>query len=454
MANTAAVVICGAGMAGVAAAYHLAVRRGVRGVALIDERPPLTLTSNKGTEAYRNWWPGPGDDMVRLMNRSIDLLEELAEETGNGFQLNRRGYVFLTARPDQAERFRQSAEAISARGGGPLRRHPGPAPYTPSPAQGFAGVPDGADLVLDPAEIRRHFPFVTDDAAAMLHVRRAGWYDTQWLGRWMLAQAEAAGVRRRLDRVKGVGLRNGRVESVRLRSGENIHTETLVIAAGPYLKAAGAWLGLDLPVVNELHGKIAFPDDRGVIPPEAPLMIWDDPLYLPWTDAERQAWAARPETARLLEEFPAGVHFRTRTAEGRSLLLVIWTYDARVQEPVWPPSFDPHYPEVLLRGLARMVPGLSVYFGQGHRAVVDGGYYCKTPENRPLIGALPVGGAYVLGALSGFGIMAAQAAAELLADHVTGGPLPVYAPAFDPARYRDPAYTARRRSWDTRGGQL
>ena len=37
MAGTSAeVVICGAGIAGVAAAYHLAVRRGVRGVVVVD----------------------------------------------------------------------------------------------------------------------------------------------------------------------------------------------------------------------------------------------------------------------------------------------------------------------------------------------------------------------------------------------------------------------------------
>jgi len=89
------VVICGAGMAGVSAAYHLAVKKGVRNVVLVDERDPLTLTSDKGTEAYRNWRPGPDDTMVRFMNRSIDLLEELARETGNAFELNQRGYLFV-----------------------------------------------------------------------------------------------------------------------------------------------------------------------------------------------------------------------------------------------------------------------------------------------------------------------------------------------------------------------
>jgi hypothetical protein len=58
--------------------------------SLVDDRPPLSLTSDKSTECYRNWWPDR-DAMVALMNRSIDLPEELALASGNAFQLNRRG---------------------------------------------------------------------------------------------------------------------------------------------------------------------------------------------------------------------------------------------------------------------------------------------------------------------------------------------------------------------------
>ena len=76
-------VICGAGIAGISAAYHLAVHHGVRDLILVEERDPLSLTSDKSTECYRNWWPGPGDAMVRLMNRSIDIMEDLARERGN-----------------------------------------------------------------------------------------------------------------------------------------------------------------------------------------------------------------------------------------------------------------------------------------------------------------------------------------------------------------------------------
>jgi hypothetical protein len=39
----------------------------------------------------------------------------------------------------------------------------------------------------------------------------------------------------------------------------------------------------------------------------------------------------------------------------------------------------------------------------------------------------------------------------LLAAHVTGGPLPSYAPAFLPSRYDDPAYVASLDTWADSG---
>src|SRR5690348_6664429 len=123
--NGADVVVCGAGMAGLATAYHLAVRHGVRRVILVDEREPLTLTSDKGTQAYRNWWPGPDDTMLRYMTRSIDILEEMAEESANIFRLNRRGYLFVTADEEGVDRLRATARQVSGYGMGPLREHVG-----------------------------------------------------------------------------------------------------------------------------------------------------------------------------------------------------------------------------------------------------------------------------------------------------------------------------------------
>jgi len=132
-------------------------------------------------------------------------------------------------------------------------------------------------------------------------------------------------------------------------------------------------------------------------------------------------------------------------------VLGIWTYDTKPAEPAFPLAFDPAYPEVVLRGMARMIPALTPYLERLPRCFVDGGYYTKTRENRFLSGPLPVAGAYVIGALSGYGMMASNGAADLLADHIAERPLPDYAAAFRLDRYDDPAYLELLDDWGDSG---
>lgn len=449
--STANVVICGAGIAGVSAAYHLAVRRGLQHVVLVDERAPFTLTSDKSTECYRNWWPGPGDAMVSLMNRSIDLMEELAHESGNAFNMSRRGYLYATADPTRVPLLRRAADESAALGAGPVRRYPGDASYRPAPPQGYVGQPAGADLLLDPGLIRKHFPYLSEHTVAVLHARRCGWLSAQQLGVYLLEKARERGVAFISARVQGIDVTHGRVRAVRLQSGDVIATDRFVNAAGPFLNEVGAMLGVDLPVFSELHAKVIFRDERGVVPRDAPLLIWIDPQILPWSEGERGLLAQSEETKRYVQELPAGVHVRPEGGPESNVLLLLWAYHTPPLEPVWPPRFDPHYFEIVLRGLATMLPGLRAYLDRAPRPAIDGGYYTKTRENRPLIGPLPVEGAYVIGALSGFGVMAACAAGELLAAHLTGGTLPHYAPAFLLDRYRAPAYQRLLDTWDETG---
>src|SRR5437667_4602278 len=186
MPGTAEVVICGAGIAGIATAYHLTCQ-GVTDIVLVDERPPLSLTSGKSAECYRNWWPGPGDAMVAVMNRSIDLLEDLARESGNVFRLNRRGYLFATAQPTVLSGLRRAAEDAASLGAGPLRVHASaPSDYAPAPAEGFEAQPTGADLITDSGLIRRCFPCLAPDTVGVLHARRWGWFSGQQLGMHLL----------------------------------------------------------------------------------------------------------------------------------------------------------------------------------------------------------------------------------------------------------------------------
>jgi glycine/D-amino acid oxidase-like deaminating enzyme len=247
----------------------------------------------------------------------------------------------------------------------------------------------------------------------------------------------------------GGGVRRVHVETA--TGSEQIDTERLVLAPGPLLQSAAAMLGVRLPVFAEWHVKVAMADPLRVVPRDAPLLIWTDPIRLEWTERERADLAESESTAYLLDSFPSGVHARPEGPDDSPILLILWTYHTEPREPVFPGPVDPAYPEVALRGLARMVPGLRAYFGRAPRPTVDGGYYLKTRENRPLIGPLPVHGAYVLGALSGFGLMASPAAGELLAAHVVGTDPPEYAHVFRPDRYEDPAYQALLENWGTTG---
>src|SRR5262249_48875004 len=161
---------------------------------------------------YRNWWPGPGDTMVKFMSRSIDLLEQIARESDNAIQMNRRGYVYATANPEQIPAFRRAAEEAASLGARPLRIHGSPPSavrspplgagvratgdwrlateaYVPAAAHGFEDQPDGADLILDPALIRAHFPYLAPNIVALLHPRRCGWFSAQQLGMYLLERA-------------------------------------------------------------------------------------------------------------------------------------------------------------------------------------------------------------------------------------------------------------------------
>jgi glycine/D-amino acid oxidase-like deaminating enzyme len=435
MRTKADVVICGAGIAGAAAAFHLAVRRDVGRVILVDEYEPLTVTSDKGTQGYRNWWPGPDDTMLRLVSRSIDLLEETARESDNAFRMNRRGYLFATGRADRLAEMESVAAEVSSFGMGPLRRHTSSSTYNAPPAEGFEGQPDGADILVGDA-VRAAFPFLAPDTLGAVHVRRAGTMNAVVLGSWFLKRASAHGVEVVRDRVVAFDTTGGRVHDVQLASGDVIETDTVVLAAGPGVHEMGEMLGLDLPVKHELHAKMRFRDTRGAVPRGAPFVIWNDPVELDG------------------EELAAGVHMRPVDLTHGDELYLIWTYDTEAGPYVWPPTFDARYPEIVLRGCAGMIPGTAPYVGHGANGYVDGGYYCKTPENRPLVGPLPIEGAYIVAALSGIGLMSSHACGELVAQHVTGDTLPDYARWFLPSRYDDPQYRLLIEQWGPLVGQL
>lgn len=428
MNGRAGVVVIGAGIAGVSTAYRLAVEHGVGDVAIVDPRPPLTLTSDKSTECYRNWWPNA--PMVGIMNRSIDLLEEMSAKSGGAFGLTRRGYLFVTAQQDRLDAMAAQAETTSGFGAGGVRGHPGADPYGPAY--------DGVDI-LGRSELHRHFPYLTPEAAGAVHVRRAGWFSAQQLGAWMLERARSEGATLIKDEVVSLDTTGNRVRGVGLASGAKLATGTVVAAAGPMSQRLGKLAGLDLPLYSELHLKAAFRDHLGVVPRSAPMLIWSDPQHLDWTDEERQGLE---ELGRhdLLGEMPVFCHGRPEGHEGSPYVLALWEYHGTVTEPEWPLPEDPLYAEAVMRGMTTMIPGLSVYRDRLPESAVDGGYYTRTVENRPIVGPAGPEGFHLVTGMSGFGVMVAAGAGDLAARHITGSTLPDYADAFLLSRYDRPGY--------------
>ena len=221
-------------------------------------------------------------------------------------------------------------------------------------------------------------------------MRRAGFLNALGLGSWLFKRALAGGATFVRDRVIGVDCAGGRVREVRLASGDTIATDTFVVAAGPALPEVAQMLDVELPLFHELHAKITIRDTRGLVGRDVPFLIWSR------SGADRverrrakRARAARGDAA-VLETLPGGVHCRPVDLAHGDELYLIWTYETHVRPYVWPPTFNPHYGDVVLRGCARMLPALAPYAAAGTaaRSTVDGGYYCKTPENRPLIGPL------------------------------------------------------------------
>jgi D-arginine dehydrogenase len=430
-------------MAGIAAAYYLSMRHGRSRIALIDRGQPMGLTSAASGENYRNWWPHPV--MTEFTDRSIDLMEAIARDTGNRIRMTRRGYVLATRSADPRELIEQLYCGYGADAGGAIRIHDGKGTtaYAPPLSADWERAPAGVDVLLDRDLIRRSFPSFAGDIAAVLHIRRAGDISGQQLGQFMLERIREKGGFVRNGNVTGIaksGSKGGRFTLAVERGQviERMRADILVNTAGPYVGGIAEMLGETLPVETVLQQKIAFRDGRGAIPRALPFAIDLDGQTLDWDAEERAALAADPSRAWLTLPLPGGIHCRPDGGDAGQWIKLGWAYNRMPSAPLAEPEFDPSFPEIILRAASRLNPALKEYYGRLPRERVHyGGYYTMTKENWPLIGRMRTDGAFVVGALSGFGTMAACAAGELCAKWIAGAARPGYADKLSLARYED-----------------
>ena len=435
------VAVIGAGFAGIATAYFLKEQRPGLSVVIIDERQPMSYTSAQSGDNYRNWWPHPV--MRAFTDDSIGLLEDLADESSNSFNLNRRGYLLATRRESADE----LVAALHAGYDDPsqVRLHSGAASGYQAAGPDWSSEPGGVDVLSGEEYIQTLFPFFSTDIRHVLHVRRAGDISGQQLGQYLLGKFRARGGTRRKARVLSID--QGKDFSISLGTDDGRQTVgagSVVLATGPKVRELAAPLGVDIPVTNVFQQKVAFEDVHAAVPRDMGFAIDLDAADFGWTDEESDYLAGDPETRWLTGELSGGLHCRPEGGADGRWVKMGWAFNQAHSEPVDELFEEPRrlelFPELVIRAGSKLLPSLGAYQEDLPRRFSHyGGYYTMTDENWPLVGPTVVDGLYVVAALSGFDSMAACGAGQLCASWMTGQELPAYADALSLQRYADTA---------------
>lgn len=422
------VVIVGAGIAGIATAYYLSTQHGISNILLVDKRPPMTHTSDKSGSNYRNWWTHPA--MMQLTNHSIDLMDKLASDKGNFFNMNRRGYGYFSQRQEILPDLETYSSSPTM---GEIRVHDNSL-NAYHPQENFDNR--GADVIIGHDLVKQVAPFVSDDIQSMIHVRRAGWISTRVMAQHMLDTATQSGLLEMRGEVTHLDHCNEQSTLIITtpHGDYKIHTSKLVLATGPSLPHFGKMLNIDFHAYNVMHQKVMLCDNKQVIPDGMPFMIFRDSPPVDWSEDELTYLEQHAESVSI----PGNFHIRRVNDQW---IHIGWAFNRQRIVNTDETPFDKMFPKVLVKGISSFIPSLKPYVETlPQPIVVSGGYYTRTLENLPILQETSYSGLYVIGALSGFGVMVGCGAGELMSRMITGHTLPAYVDNFSLSRYDRPDY--------------
>jgi len=405
--KNAHITICGAGIAGIATAYYLAVKYDQKNIVLIDKNQPMSLTTSKSGENFRDYWPQPC--MTALTRHSVKLMQALSDESDNAFEMRYSGYDFVS-------------ESVG--------REIFPADHLDDPA-----YQDSLSRITGSESIQSTSAYLGESIQQLVHINEAGAIDVHALGSLLLSKARKVGVKLVQATVEAI---EKQADGFKLKLSGNadlpsVNTEKLVLTPGPFINEVAAMLGITLDVESVLQRKFIIPDVQNIIPRDMPFTIFADRQHLQWSDEEQELIESDPEYSWLLNEFPAGLHIKP---EGASNIKLGWAYNVTAEQPKWETADDFDFPNITLRGASRFIPTLQPYVDEPPTPIIQFcGYYTRTPENLPLIGPLEIEGLFTVSALAGYGTMTACSAGELCADWILDSDLPDHAKYFHPDRY-------------------
>ena len=222
------VVIIGAGVHGLAAAYYLARNHGIRDVAVLDRGYLGGGNSGRNTAIVRSNYITP--EGVRFYNRSVKLYEQLAAELNFNVMFSQLGHLTLAHTDSSLRTMRWRAEVNKLEG---VRSE-----------------------VIDPREIKQLVPYLDVSSKVRYPILGALYHKPGGIIRhdavnWGYARGvDAQGVHiHQKTEVTGIDVEQGRVAAVRTSRGR-IATRCVLNCTAGWSSVVAAMAGVTLPIVT------------------------------------------------------------------------------------------------------------------------------------------------------------------------------------------------------------
>ena len=230
------IVIIGAGGHGLATAYYLAKKHGVRNIAVLEKGYIGGGNTGRNTQITRSnyYWP----QSAAFFNHSLKLYERLGRELNFNVMLSQRGILTLAHSHHELDGIRRWANAIK--------------------------INDVDAEVLSPAEVKKLVPLIDLDCRFPVHggfIQRRGGISRHDAVAWSYARAASAlgvDIIQQCE-VTGFNIQSGRVTGVNTTRG-TIGADKVSIAVAGHTSHLAKMAGFRVPVTSmQLQAMVSEP---------------------------------------------------------------------------------------------------------------------------------------------------------------------------------------------------
>lgn len=247
------VVIVGGATSGSSIAWNLSTNADFKGSVLVAERDPsLQYSATKASNNCMRQQFATAIN-VKIAQYAADFVKRFWAEFPHDncvldSPIRSFGYLYLSDSPEFTEVLKNDQRLQASCGAG--------------------------TRILSAADIKKKYPFIyTDDIdSGSLNVVDEGAFNAFGMVQWLRNKAGENGVEYINNEVANMSLDGSRVQSITLRSGENITVGTVVNAAGTSAAAVSQLAGIDLSIEARRRYTYIFSVDEP-LPEDLPLTI-------------------------------------------------------------------------------------------------------------------------------------------------------------------------------------